>query len=270
MIKHNPGVTLVASHRGISAGNIPCNTKSAFDISLQQGTDIVELDVAQSIDGKLFVFHPGMEKNHLNVDCSLKEMTAKEIEELRFVNQDRVPTSYGISYLEDILSFLKDRAYINIDKFWTDIDSISQLIRHVGVEKQVIVKTPATVEHIENVKKYASDLPYMAVIKNKDEISDYIRDCGINYVGVEAIFSSDDDEIVSDNYIDELHKKDMFIFGNAIVYNEKRNISAGHTDDVALGGNPDLGWGWFLDKKFDIIQTDWCMMLKNYIASRRL
>lgn len=268
MIKHNPGVTLVASHRGISGGNIPCNTKAAFNISLQEGTDIVELDVARSKDGKLFVFHPGMEKRHLDVDCSLKDMTAAEIEKLRFVNQDRVPTSYGISYLEDILMFLKDKAYINVDKFWTDIEGITQMIRHVGVEKQVIVKTPASLEHIENVKKFAPDLPYMAVIKNKDEISDYIRDYGINYVGVEAIFSSDNDEIVSDEYIEKLHKNGMFIFGNAIVYNEQRNISAGHTDDVALNGNPDLGWGWFVDKKFDVIQTDWCMLVKEYLKNR--
>ena len=28
------------------------------------------------------------------------------------------------------------------------------------------------------------------------------------------------------------------------------------------------GWGWLLDKGFDIIQTDWCGMLKNYIENR--
>lgn len=27
--------------------------------------------------------------------------------------------------------------------------------------------------------------------------------------------------------------------------------------------------GWFVDKKFDIIQTDWCMMLKNYLQNRK-
>lgn len=268
MIRYNPKTTLIAAHRGVSGANIPCNTKEAFNISLMQGADIVELDVSKSRDGKLFVFHPGMEKPHLNIDCSLKELTAAEIEKIRYVNQDNVPTSYYVSTLEEILEFLKDKAYINIDKYCQHIEEITHTIRSVGVEKQVIVKTPAKTEYIDSVKKYAPDLAFMAMIKQQDNISDYILESGLNYVGVEAIFSSEQDEIVSENYIEKLHEQGLFIWGNAIVYDEKQIISAGHTDDVALTGNFDDGWGWFVDKKFDIIQTDWCLMLKNYLQSR--
>ena len=49
---------LVAAHRGSAAGNIPCNTLAAYEIALRQGADIVELDVAKTADGELFVFHP--------------------------------------------------------------------------------------------------------------------------------------------------------------------------------------------------------------------
>ena len=113
----------------------------------------MELDVSKSRDGKLFVFHPGMEKEHLNIDCSLSVMTASEIEKLRFVNQDNVPTSYGIEYLEDMLGFLKDKAYVNIDKYWFYTEEITDAVRRAGVEKQVIVKTPANIEYIDNVEK---------------------------------------------------------------------------------------------------------------------
>ena len=41
-----------------------------------------------------------------------------------------------------------------------------------------------------------------------------------------------------------------------------------YTDDAAVAGAPETGWGWLLDKKFDIIQTDWCGMLKNYMENR--
>ena len=40
--------------------------------------------------------------------------------------------------------------------------------------------------------------------------------------------------------------------------------------DIALAGNPDFGWGWFVDKKFDIIQTDWCIMLKKYLDLKNM
>ena len=48
---------LVAAHRGTSGGNIPPNSIAAFDIALKEGADILEMDLFQSIDGELFVFH---------------------------------------------------------------------------------------------------------------------------------------------------------------------------------------------------------------------
>ena len=70
---------------------------------------------------------------------------------------------------------------------------------------------------------------------------------------------------MSDSYIEKLHSKGLIIWGNSIVYDEKANISAGHTDDISLAGDLKMGWGWFVNKKFDVIQTDWCQMLKKYL-----
>jgi glycerophosphoryl diester phosphodiesterase len=56
---------LLAAHRGVSGGNIPCNTIASFEIALRQGADIMELDVQRSADGQLYVFHEGKEEPHL-------------------------------------------------------------------------------------------------------------------------------------------------------------------------------------------------------------
>ena len=129
MLRHEPGRILITAHRGVSGANIPCNTRTAFDIALAQGADILELDVARSRDGQLFVFHPGMEKPHLGIDCSLSELSAAEIKELRFLNQDNVPTSYGIVPLEEMFAHLRDKAYINVDKFWMWMEEITHVTR---------------------------------------------------------------------------------------------------------------------------------------------
>ena len=49
---------LIAAHRGVCGGNIPGNTLEAFEAALAQGAGVIELDVSQSADGELFVFHP--------------------------------------------------------------------------------------------------------------------------------------------------------------------------------------------------------------------
>jgi glycerophosphoryl diester phosphodiesterase len=47
---------LIIAHRGASA-DAPENTLAAFALALQQGADMLELDVQQSADGVLVVFH---------------------------------------------------------------------------------------------------------------------------------------------------------------------------------------------------------------------
>ena len=61
----------------------------------------------------------------------------------------------------------------------------------------------------------------------------------------------------------------MLIWANSIVYDEKAVISAHHTDDISLTKDPELGWGWLLDKNVDFIQTDWLLMLKEFVKSRK-
>ena len=57
---------IIVAHRGACGGNIPCNTVASYEIALKQGADMIEVDVSCSRDGKLFLFHPGMEIAHLN------------------------------------------------------------------------------------------------------------------------------------------------------------------------------------------------------------
>lgn len=260
---------LLAAHRGVCGANIPCNTLAAYAIALQQGADIIELDVSKSLDGELFAFHPGMEPVYLKCGKMISEMTAKEVREVPLLNQDEVPTHYRVPTLEEALAFLKDKAYINVDKFWTDVEGITACIRRAGVERQAIVKTYLEEDALREVEEFAPDLMFMPMVRHKDESTEMLLKRNINLIGNEVLFDRETDEVISDAYIAEMHRKDLLIWANAIVYNEQDVISAGHTDDVSLTEDPDLGWGWLIRKKVDIIQTDWPLMLKQYIDSRK-
>ena len=261
--------TLVCAHRGTSGADIPCNTLSAFKAALEQGADVIELDVSKSRDGKFYVFHPGMEKAHLGIPMLLSLLPSKIIDRLHFLNQDNVPTVCKINTLEEILTFLKGKCYINIDKFWIDIPGISEVIRKTGVEKQVIVKTDTTEKYLKQVARHAPDFMFMPIVTKKDEVTDRLVAEGVNCIGAEVIFTSESDRVCSDEYIASMHEKGRIVWVNSIVYNHKAVLSAGHTDNIAVVGEQDKGWGWLIDKKFDIIQTDWCLMLKKYIEERK-
>ena len=258
-----------AAHRGVCGANIPCNTMRAYQIAVAQGAEIVEIDVAKSKDGKFFVFHPRMEPVFLKSKKYISEMTAEEVGELFLYNQDGVVTHYKVPTLAEVLAFLKGKVYINVDKFWTDVEGISKEIRKAGVQKQVIVKTFTEEESLAAVAKYAPDFMFMPLVNGKDEVTDALLAKGVNVVGAEILFEKESCEVISDAYIQKMHDKGLLIWANSIVYNELAVISAYHTDDMAMGGDPDAGWGWLIDKNVDVIQTDWLWAIQNYVKNRK-
>ena len=259
------GRPFLAAHRGVSTANIPCNTLAAYRIALALGADVVEIDVAKSKDGVFFVFHPGMEPVYLKCGKYISEMTAEEVKALPLLNQDEVPTSYRVPTLQEVFALLKGKAYINVDKFWTDVEGITAEIYKAGVEKQVIVKTHADEKALSEVEKYAPDLMYMTMAWHKDEVTELLTGRNVNFIGIEALFDREEDEICSDEYLSAMHEKGLLVWSNAIVYNEKEVISAHHTDDISLVDDPEKGWGWLMKKGFDFIQTDWLSAAHTYI-----
>lgn len=263
------GSPLLVAHRGVCGANVPCNSIAAYKIALNQGADVVEIDVSKSKDGKFYVFHPGMEHVFLRSDKRIDQMTSSEVDALFLVNQDSVKTSYKVPTLSEVLALLKDKVYINVDKFWTDVEGIAKEIRKAGVEKQVIVKTYVDEKSLEAVTKYAPDFMFMPLIWAKDTVTDSLLKNGVNVIGAELLFDKEDCECIQDEYIKSMHDKGLMVWMNSIIYDENAVISAHHTDDGSLCGNPDDGWGWLIDKGADFIQTDWLLMLKDYINNRK-
>ena len=263
--RQKKSLPFLAAHRGVSTGNIPCNSMASFQIAVAQGADVVEIDVSVTKDHEYYVFHPGMEPVFLKTDRRIPDMTAEELDSLVLVNQDGVPTGYHVPKLSEVLAFLKDKVYINVDKFWTDVEGITREIRRAGVERQVIVKTPVDEQSLAAVRTHAADLMFVPVVKGVDRVSERLLAEGVNVIGTEILFSTEEDEVIGNEYIRRMHEKGLLVWVNSIVYNEKAVISAHHTDDRALTGDPDFGWGWLVEKHVDFIQTDWLLAIKDYL-----
>ena len=261
----------LVAHRGVCCANIPCNSLAAYKIAIDQGADVVEIDVSKSKDGKFYVFHPGMEHIFLRSDRLISEMTSEEVDSMFLVNQDGVKTSYRVPYLSEVFALLKDKVYINVDKYWTDVKGINEEIYKAGVEKQVIVKTYVDKKSIEDVKKNTGDLMFIPLVWNDDseDITRELKESGVNVIGVEILFDNENAPCVSDEYIAKLKNNGILVWMNSIVYDEKSVISAHHTDDKALTVDAEYGWGWLIDKGADFIQTDWLLMVKKFIKARK-
>ena len=208
---------LIAAHRGACGGNVPCNSAAAFKAAVNAGADIVELDVDSSSDGELFIQHPGMERVHLRFADSIRNYPASVVEHFMLSNSDLAPTQYGILRFADALELLRGKCIVNIDKFWEHPREIAATVRRLGMEDQVFIKTTNRPEFIDDVERYAPDIPYLTIASGVDTTHEELKKRSINYQGVEALFKTEDDMTASKEYIDMLHADGMIAFGNAIV-----------------------------------------------------
>ncbi|MBQ3085278.1 MAG: glycerophosphodiester phosphodiesterase family protein [Clostridia bacterium] len=258
---------LLVAHRGVCGANIPCNSLQAFQIALNQGADIVELDVDYSKDGELFIQHPKMEKVHLRMQDRIRNFPASMVENFRLSNCDLCPTEWNIVRLEEALKLMKGKCIINIDKFWEAPEQISKMIRKLGMEDQILIKTANKPEYLDAVEKYAPDLYYMSIVTDEDHTHEDMKKRNINYVGAEVLFKREDAPVASKEYIDMMHSEGKIVWVNALVYDYRAVLAAYHNDDISMIEDPEKGWGWLADRGFDLIQTDFLLPCKQFLEN---
>ena len=259
---------LIAAHRGSAGGNIPCNTLPAYELALHDGADIIELDVARSADGVLLCFHPGMEHVMYTDPTPISEMTGKAAQQRLLRNQDLTETAYTAPLLDQAFELLKGRCQVAVDKFWMAMPEIIACIRRHGMAEQVLCKIPGEQRYYEACAQIAPDLPILPVLRGVDPFTGTQVEHAIRQAGVEVLFTAEDEVLASAQYRDEIHRRGQLLWVNAIVYNHKTILSAGHTDDRAIAGDYNGGWGWLIDRGFDIVQTDFTAQLRRYLNER--
>lgn len=256
---------IITAHRGVSGGNIPCNTIAAYDAAVAHGADMIEIDASMSADGTLFSFHPGMERAHLGKDCHIPEMHDDEVRQLRYVNYDRASTEWGLCTLDEIFTRYKDKCFINVDKYWEHPEEISDLIRKHDMIDQIVVKTSPSKQMLDIIESYAPEIAYLALISKDDGTHEELKNRNINYIGAEVLFSSEDSELCSEAFIGKMHADHKLVWVNSIIYDYHAQLSARHSDDTAIAYDQENGWGWLADRNFDIIQTDWTLALRLFL-----
>ncbi|MBO7377166.1 MAG: glycerophosphodiester phosphodiesterase family protein [Clostridia bacterium] len=262
---------IIAAHRGECGGNIPCNTITAYEIAVSHGADMIEVDVSRSAEGTLWILHPKMEPRHLNYMgpegmTSIWQLTDEQIRKLRYVNYDRDFTQFPLCTFDEVLERFKGRAYINVDKFWENPRLISDAIRAHGMIDQIVVKSSPKPEYLDIIEEYAPEICYLPILTHGNEnVHGEMLRRNINYVGAEVVFQDETKDIGTTDFIDLLHSDGKLVWANAIIYNYKKQLAAGHSDDPSFTVSPDYGWGWLADRGYDIIQTDWTQAMAVYL-----
>ena len=259
---------LIAAHRGSWGGNITQNTVGAYKAALQMGADIVETDVTATTDGVLYSFHDGNEQRVFGVEKSIRQMDSKEVENYHPINTCNELTAARINRLTEVLDFLSHGELLNIDRAWNIIPQLLEVLDHYPNAKyQVVIKAPLKAKAAyEYLNAHPVKYMFMPICYSFEDVEAALSYPDLNVVGCEIIAFDEQMELFSDESIQRIHDRNLFVWVNAITLGDVgvRPLYAKLDDDVSVLEDPSLGWGKLFEKKIDVMQTDWPALLYQY------
>ena len=114
---------------------------------------MLEIDVVQSTDGVLYIFHDGAEKRLLKQPENIKTMDSAIIESFTYINSNYKKINYKVERLEDVLADSRGDALINIDRAW-DIWPSCRNVGSIRDAYQIILKGPVVKEQLDYLDRY--------------------------------------------------------------------------------------------------------------------
>ena len=147
---------LVIAHRGFS-GQFPENTLPAIRAAIRLGADFVEIDVQETADGQLIVFHDYRLNRICGVPGRVRDTTAARLRQLH----PAVPT------LAEVLRTCRGKIRMLIEIKRADPAKVAALIRRHRMEQHVIVFTFSK-RRLAELAAVAPSLPRFALLNQPD------------------------------------------------------------------------------------------------------
>ncbi|MFI8414651.1 glycerophosphodiester phosphodiesterase family protein [Paeniglutamicibacter gangotriensis] len=252
---HSPSAALlVAAHRG-QWREAPENSLAAIDEAINDGAEIVEVDVQLTKDGVPVLMHDANLVRTTNGTGKLSSMTLSELKSLQLRETHggaKAPiTRHSIPTLEEAMNTAKNRAMVNLDNGWPIRDEILSVLESTGTVDHGIFKGSPTVRSAEEFMARDSNIQYMQVVSDATAWKAFAFE-GRQPVAVEVLFDSLTDPQAQPEYLNRLGAQGR-VWINAI----SNSLSAGNTDDASIRLDGERGWDNLVSKYgANIIQTD--------------
>jgi glycerophosphoryl diester phosphodiesterase len=258
---------LIAGHQGTCGGYIVPNTIPAFENALKHGCDIIEVDAVMSTDGDFFAFHDGKEKIILGVDKDIRAMSSREIASFRCFNSSGTQIKQKVERLDDILEQFKGRCLINIDRSWFYWEEIIQCIERHHMPDQIILKSHVDHQLLQKLQACDVKFMYMPIISAPLQIDEVLK-YKLNLIGLELLFTDLDSPLIQEESMQSYHSNQLLTWVNTITLDDNLVLSAFLDDFRAITVSEQDTWGRLIDMGFDILQTDWPLLLRKFVEER--
>lgn len=246
---------LAAAHRG-QWRTAPENSLAAIDGSIEDGAEIVELDVRVTQDDVPVLMHDETVDRTTDGSGRVEDLTLQQVKQLRLKDglggDDAEITDAQVPTLAEAMEVLRGRAMINLDKGWPFREQILQVLEETDTVDHGIFKGSPTVDEAEDFMAANPDIYYMHIVGDDDAGQAFAFDEEHQPVAVEVTFDSVDDPQAQPEYLERLEQQ-----GRVWLNSMWGSLAGGHTDEGSLRQDVELGWDPLVDDFYaSIIQTD--------------
>lgn len=257
---------LIAAHRGTCGGNVVQNTSKAYENALLHGADMIEIDAAMTVDGVFYAFHNGEEMLALGVRKDIRKMTSQEAENYYMLNSIQHKTAQKLERLEEILEKFRGKCFINIDRSWFYWREIIALLDGMNMKEQIILKSSVEERLLKELEESGTGIMYMPIMKDASKW-EVLEKYNINVAAAELIFKDLESGFLNEHFMGKLHAAGIAPWVNSITLDDDTVLSGLLDDDHAITHGFQKTWGRLIEMGFEIIQTDWPALLKQYLIT---
>lgn len=262
------GRVAVASHRGKFSSSVIENTALACLLALDEGADLVELDVVRTRDGVLVGHHDKTMNRLFHLDRPISGCTWKELEELPLYNYVGEIGTVGLDPLSRILESLKGRSFLALDRCWDCWEQVYALVREKEMIGQSLFKLYIENEAACRFAEAHPDALFVPMVREPETLEWVERLRGtVRVPALEILPEAPDDPIFQPEVFEWLHSRGIKVWCNSLSLAKRLVYGGGYDDLKALRFGGGESWGVLAEKGVDIIQTDWPYEAKQYLAS---
>ncbi|RFB05417.1 glycerophosphodiester phosphodiesterase family protein [Parvularcula marina] len=185
------GLTQIAAHRGGPAPGYPENALATFERTYGETGAFLEVDVATSADGVLFLHHDDNLGRTTTGRGPAAEKSWDELRALSLKDDQGKVTAYGLTRLDEALEWAKGKTVLELDiKPSTDYDDVAKAVRDAGAEDWVILIAYTENSAIALSKRFPDSM--ISVSVNSADDIDRLVDRGMKrenilaWTGIEA------------------------------------------------------------------------------------
>lgn len=236
---------MVIAHRGNHVW-YPENSIEAFESAIRAGVDYIEVDLRETSDGRLVVFHDSNLNRMTGLNKELHQSTLAELNQLKLIARPELAdSSFHIPTFIEVLKLAKNKVGIYLDFKSANVEKAWAEIQHESMETHVVVYINHPAQY-NDWRKVAPQIPLMISPEKKNGLDSFKSFLKKNHY--EILDGNVED--YSPEFVDLAHK-----YGREVWV------------DVQRPNESQREWDLAIKLKVDAIQTDFPEKLLAYLKS---